>query len=154
MRRLLLIGTLLVAGLLAVPASALVKRTPGSAEIELQQGAGMAKIRYRGTLLGHVVRGRVRATNNVKVTGWEFRRRLSPTLVAYRGTDLYFRVYNTQGRWRLQLNGRGINAGGFVRGCMTLDGVDVGWTGRYRIASPDFKRWPRKPMRYALGLGC
>jgi hypothetical protein len=154
-RRLFLIGTLVLAGLIAAPApGAILARTPGSAEVELRGGAGLAKIRNRGTLIGHVVRGRVVATNNVTVTGWESRRRLSPALVSYRGTDLYFKVYSTQGRWRIRLNGRGVSAGGFVRGCLTLNGVDVGWTGRYRIDSPDFRRWPREATSYKLGAGC
>lgn len=146
----------LVAGVVAVPTSSAVilDRTAGSAEIQLRTGAGMARIRFRGTFIGYVARGRIVATNNVTVTGSESRRRVSPTLMAYRGTELRFKVYNTEGRWRLQLNGRGISAGGFVRGCMTLNAFDVGPTGWYRIQSPVFKRWPRQATTYKLGLGC
>jgi hypothetical protein len=155
-RRLLLICIMLVAGVVAVPTSSAVilDRTLGSAEIELRAGAGVAKIRFRGTFIGYVARGRIVATNNVTVTGSESRRRISPTLIAYRGTELRFKVYSTAGRWRLRLSGRGISAGGFVRGCMTLNALDVGPTGWYRIQSPDFKRWPRQARTYKLGLGC
>ncbi len=155
-RRVLFICIVVVAGVVAAPTSsaAILGRTPGSAEIELKAGAGVAKIRFRGTLIGYVARGRIVATNNVTVTGSESRRRISPTLIAYRGTELRFRVYNTAGRWRLRLSGRGISASGFVRGCMTLNGFDVGPTGWYRIQSPDFKRWPRQATTYRLGLGC
>src|SRR6266545_105087 len=111
-------------------------------------------MRRRVLFICIVVVAGVVATNNVTVTGSESRRRISPTLIAYRGTELRFRVYNTAGRWRLRLSGRGISASGFVRGCMTLNGFDVGPTGWYRIQSPDFKRWPRQATTYRLGLGC
>jgi len=155
-RRLPLICIVLVAGVVAAPTSSAVilERTSGSAEVEVRAGAGVAKIRFRGTFIGYVARGRIVATNNVTVTGSESRRRISPTLIAYRGTELRFKVFNTEGRWRLLLKGRGISAGGFVRGCMTLDAFDVGPTGWYRIKSPDFKRWPRQATTYKLGLGC
>jgi hypothetical protein len=155
-RRLLLICIVLVAAVVAAPTSSsvILDRTVGSAEVELRAGAGVAKIRFRGTFIGYVARGRIMATKNVTVTGAESRRRISPTRVAYRGTELRFKVYNTQGRWWLQLHGRGISAGGFVRGCMTLNAFDVGPTGWYRIQSPVFKRWPRRATTYRLGLGC
>jgi hypothetical protein len=156
LRRFFLIGIVLVAGVVVAPMSSAVilGRTPGSAEIELRAGAGVAKIRFRGTFIGYVARGRIAATNNVTVTGWESRRRISPTQMAYRGTELRFKVFNSEGRWRLRLNGRGISAGGFVRGCMTLNAFNVGPTGWYRIQSPDFRRWPRQATTYKLGLGC
>jgi len=154
-RRLFLICIVAVAGVVATPSSAVILyRTQGSAEIELKAGVGVAKIRFRGTFIGYVARGRIVATNNVTVTGSESRRRISPTLMAYRGTELRFKVFNTEGRWRLQMKGRRISAGGFVRGCMTLKAFDVGPTGWYRIQSPDFKRWPRQATTYKLGLGC
>ena len=156
LRRVFLIGIVLVAGVVVAPSASagILDRTLGSAEIELWAGAGVAKIRLRGTFIGYVARGRIVATNNVTVTGWESRRRITPTLVAYRGTELRFKVFNTEGRWRLRLNGRGISAGGFVRGCMTLNAFDVGPTGLYRIQSRYFKRWPRQATTYKLGLGC
>jgi len=155
-RRLFLICIVAVACGVSAPTSSAFSlyRTQGSAEIELRAGAGVAKIRFRGTFIGYVARGRIVATNNVTVSGSEARRRVSPTLVAYRGTELRFKVFNSAGRWRLQLSGRGISAGGFVRGCMTLNAFDVGPTGWYRIQSADFKRWPRQVTTYKLGLGC
>jgi hypothetical protein len=155
-RRLFLICIVLVAGVVAgpTPSAVIMDGTSGSAEIELKAGAGVAKIRFHGTFIGYIARGRIAATNNVTVTGSESRRRISPTLMAYRGTELRFKVFNTEGRWRLQLKGRGISAGGFVRGCMTLNAFDVGPTGWYRIQSRDFKRWPRQATTYKLGLGC
>jgi hypothetical protein len=156
LRRFFLIGIVLVAGVVMAPTSSAVilGRTLGSAEVELRAGAGVAKIRFRGTFIGYVARGRIVATNNVTVTGWESRRRISSTLIAYRGAELRFKVYKTAGRWRLRLSGRGISAGGFVRGCMTLNAFDGGPAGWYRIQSPDFKRWPRQATTYRLGLGC
>jgi hypothetical protein len=156
LRRFFFIGIVLVAGGIVAPISSAVilDRTPGSAEIELRAGAGVAKIRFRGTFIGYIARGRILATNNVTVSGWESRRRISPSRMAYRGTELRFMVFNTEGPWRLRLNGRGISAGGFVRGCMTLNAFDVGPPGWYRTQSSDFKRWPRQARTYKLGLGC
>jgi hypothetical protein len=156
MRRLFIILIVLVLSVVAARTSSAVirERTPGTAAIELRAGAGTAKIRFRGTLIGYVARGKIVATNNVTVTGQESRRRISPSLVAYRGSELRFKVFNTNGQWRLRLNGRGISASGFVRGCMTLNGVDSGPTGWYRIESSDFRRWPRQATTYKLGTGC
>jgi hypothetical protein len=96
LRRFFLIGIVLVAGVVMAPTSSAVilGRTLGSAEVELRAGAGVAKIRFRGTFIGYVARGRIVATNNVTVTGWESRRRISSTLIAYRGAELRFKVYN------------------------------------------------------------
>jgi hypothetical protein len=122
--------------------------------LEFKGGAGVAKVRFRGNFLGHVAQGRVIATSNVILSGCEFRRRLADGRVLCRGTELGFRTLSST-RWRLTLSGRGISAGGFVRGCMTLDAVDMGPTGSFRKgASSAWRPWPRTATAYRLGLGC
>jgi hypothetical protein len=149
-RRALLIVLLL--GVLVVPTAS--ASTPGSVSLEFKNGAGVAKVRFRGNYLGRVAQGRIIATSNVILGGCEVRRQLNDGRKLCRGSDLTFRTpsYN---RWRLTLGGRGINAGGVVRGCMSLDGVDEGPTGYFRKAGATaWRTWPRLATNYRLGLGC
>jgi hypothetical protein len=159
MRRLLPI--VLLVGLLAVPAAdATVERTVGSVYLQFTDGAGLAKVRYRGNFFGSVRRGRIVATRNVIVSGYASKRTLASGLIEYRGPNsnslrMGFRTPQPPTTWRLRLNGRGIYASGFVRGCMTLDGVDVGDPGRFRIGETTMLRpWPRTARTFRLGLGC
>lgn len=159
MRRVLFI--LLLVGCLAVPAAgATVARTTGSVYVQLMVGAGSAKVRYRGNFFGRVEHGRIVASRNVTVAGWASRRTLPSGLVEYRGPNrLHVRMsFHTPAppmQWRLRLNGIGINASGFVRGCMTLNAVDTGRPGTYRIGEEgEPKPWPRSKWIRQLGLGC
>jgi hypothetical protein len=154
LRRLFLIGIVLVVGLLAVPTVTAVSlgRTPGSVEFQLLNGAGTARIRYRGNFLGHVGRGRIVATNAVTLSGCESRRALSATLKECRGTDLGFRTPSWT-RWKVRLSGRRIDAAGYVAGCATLNGVNSGNRGRFRIGSV-VRGWPVEARTYRLGTGC
>ena len=150
MRRTLFI--LFLVSCLAVPAAD--ASTPGSVSLEFRSGAGVAKVRFRGNFLGRIVQGRVIATSNVILSGCEYRRRLADGRNLCRGTDLGFRTLSST-VWRVTLGGRGISAGGFVRGCMTLDGVDMGLTGVFRKGTnPAWRPWPRTATGYRLGLGC
>jgi hypothetical protein len=148
---------LLLVGLLAVPASAAraaLQRTPSSAYLQLLDGRGTAKVRYLGNFLGRIGRGRIVATRKVTVSGWSHRRVMSSGLIAYRGRHLSFRT-PPDARWRLRLYGRNIDASGFVRGCMRLNGADSGDPGDYRIGeSNPLHRWPRTSTGYRLGGGC
>jgi hypothetical protein len=153
MRRLFLF--LMIAGLVAVPAAeATVPRTPGNVYLQLSNGAGSANVRYVGNLLGHVRRGRILATGNVIVSGYDAPpRHLRNGLVEYHGRYLGFRT--PASAWRLRVTGRGINASGFVRGCMTLNGRDLGDPGDFKIDQEGrTSRWPRAATRYRLGWGC
>lgn len=158
MRRFLFI--FLVIALLAVPAAgATVERTSGGVYLEFRQGAGVAKVRYVGNFFGSVRRGRIIATRNVIVSGWASRTTLASGLIQYRGPNatadrMRFRTPQPPTQWRVRLNGVGINASGFVRGCMTLDGVNTGPTGLYRIGEGGrLKPWPRSAWTRALPLG-
>jgi hypothetical protein len=155
LRRLFLV--LLLAGLLALPASAAraaLERTASSAYLQLLDGRGTAKVRYLGNFLGRVGRGRIVATRNVTVSGWSHRRVVSSRLIAYRGRHLSFRT-PPDARWRLRLRGRNIAASGFVRGCMRLNGANSGDPGDFRIGeSSPLRRWPRTSTGYRLGGGC
>ena len=144
----------LVLGLLVVPAQAppAGAQTSGPVYLQFLNGAGLAKVRHRGNFFGHVGRGRIVATRNVRFSGCERRHRLSDTLKECRGRDLGFRTPSDE-RWRLRLRGRRINASGFVRGCLALDGVDRGDLGDFRIEET-VRSWPRSLRRYRLGARC
>jgi hypothetical protein len=151
LRPLLVLG--LAVGLFFVPAAgAAIERTAGSVYLQLLDGGGFAKVRYRGNFFGHVGRGRIVATLKVGLSGCEAERRLSRRLKLCRGRELAFRT-PSDARWRLRLRGRRINASGFVRGCMMLNGVDRGDPGDFRIGDV-VRRWPRSATRYRLGAGC
>jgi hypothetical protein len=159
-RRFLLVFFLVV--LVAVPAASaqLVSRTPGSVYLQFRHGAGVAKVRYKGNFFGHVTRGRIVATRNVTVSGYSSRRVLASGLIEYRGpssqaTFMGFHTPQPPARWRVRLIGRGIDASGFVGGCMVLNGVDAGPTGLFKIGQNGvFRAWPRAATGYRLGVGC
>ena len=54
------------------------------------------------------------------------------------------------GPWQAIMRGRGINASGTVKGSLTLDGVDAGPVGRYKIADRQWNRWPRRARTFEL----
>jgi len=132
-------------------------RTSGSELVELQHGNGRAVVAKQGTILVTVRRGRIRVVDlrgggrpNVRCN--KRLRRVSATTVEYVGSDLSCRVWSGEngGPWQVVIRGRGIFASARVRGSVTLDGVDAGPTGRYRIAGGGWKRWPRNPQTYVL----
>jgi hypothetical protein len=154
MRRFVLV--LAVVGLLTVPAAGarVAARTPGSVYLQLTDGAGVAKVNRRGNFLGRVRRGRIVATRNVTLGGCAARRALSSTLVECRGRGITFRTPSDV-RWRLRLRGHGIYASGFVHGCLTLNGVNTGYPGTFKIRQDGRTRvWPRRARQYGLGSAC
>jgi hypothetical protein len=160
MRRLLFIGTLTLAGLVVVPvalgAQTVAARTPGSVQLSLQAGRGVAVIRYRGALFANVRGGRITATPNAVVTCWKTKRTLQSGLIQYRGRVeecpfIKLRVSSGDGQsWRIRIRGWGINVGGVAKGSLTLDGADTGPTGTYSIAGRAKKPWPRDSRTFSL----
>ena len=161
MRRLLFIGTLTLAGLAAVPgalgAQSVAARTPGSVQLSLQNGRGLAVIQLRGALLGRIRAGRIVATRNVVVRCWKYRTELASGLIRYRGRGedcasiaLYVSSQNGDGTWHVRIRGRGINVSGVARGSLTLDGANTGPTGTYSIGGRAKKPWPRGSRTFSL----
>lgn len=128
--------------------------TPGAQAVELRYGNGRAVLARRGSINVRVVRGRVRV---IDLPGgsrprWSCNRRavrVSRVAVEFRGQDVRCLV-SGPGPWQVVLRGRGIYAGGKVRGSLTLDGVDVGSRGMYKIGTRPFARWPRAPKTFVL----
>jgi hypothetical protein len=158
MRRRLSIGTLVLAGVVAVPlifSAPAVPGTPGSVWVSLQSGRGLSAIMSHGSVLAQVRAGRIVATGNVIVRCWRYKTRLDSGLVRYRGRAdgcryIKLRVSSDSGTWRVSIRGRGINVSAVVRGSLTLDGADTGSAGSYSIAGRPAKPWPRTRHTFVL----
>jgi hypothetical protein len=129
-----------------------VAKTSGAISLELDDGAGLAKVRNRGSFFGRVKRGKIVATSNVHTYGCESRGETNDNMIRCKGREITFNTFGAD-TWRLRLRGRGINGSGFVRGCLVLDGRNSGDTGSYRRGQGDPKPWPRSRTRYTLGSG-
>ena len=152
MRRLVIVIALLaVMGVPAASAKARLPMTAGAQTLELRGGRGTAILALRGSALGKLRYGRVVVTRpswstaSISVTGWETRRRLSPTKVLFKGSYLGYRLFG--GSWRLKLVGRGTNLSAAGRGSFSL----VGTAGTYSIAGRAYKPWPTTFTTFALG---
>ena len=132
-------------------------RTPGAELIELLRGNGRAAVTGRGALFVNIGRGRLRIVDLSDPGRPSFRcdrrvRRVRPRTVEIRGRNIGCRIWSGQtgGRWQVIMRGRRISASGRVRGSLTLDAVDEGPTGRYRIAGGSWRPWPRRADTYGL----
>lgn len=161
MRRILVVAMVAVlamgaaaAAFARVPAPA---RTEGSQYFELDRGNGRAAMAKRGAVLVRVRLGRIRI---VDLRGGgrpapscnKRPRRIRPSAVEVRGPNARCLVSSARGGpWQVIVLGRGIFASGRVRGSLTLDGVNTGFRGRYRIGpSGSWKRWPVRARTFAL----
>ena len=142
-----------VAASAAMAAHGAVAKTSGAVYLQLSDGAGLAKIRNRGTFIGQVKRGKIIATKNVNLSGCESRKKVGGNMIRCRGRAITFNTVGAD-RWRLRLRGHGIYGSGFVRGCLVLDGRNSGPTGTFRRGmGDDADPWPRTRTRYRLGTG-
>jgi hypothetical protein len=163
MRRTLLL--VMIAGLAmgaAEAASAAVPvllRTPGAEQVELQGGNGRAVVARRGVLLLTIGSGRLRIVDlpgagspNLNRQCRQRTRRVRPNAVEITGTSIRCQIWSGEngGPWQVVIRGRRISASGIVRGSLTLDAVNSGPTGQYRIAGESWKRWPRQARTFSL----
>lgn len=157
MRRATLVTLLAAASLAAgttADAGVTTFRTPGAQSFDLRSGNGRAVLSRRGSLNARIVRGRLRVIDLPGGSGPSRscnRRgvRVSRVAVEFRGQDVRCLVWGA-GPWQVVIQGRGIYVAGKVRGSLTLDGVNVGSRGIYKIGSRDFRRWPRAPRTFVL----
>jgi len=134
-------------------------RTAGSELVELRNGNGRAVVARQGTILVTVRRGRIRVVDlrgggRPVISCNKRLRRVSATTVQTLGFDLRCFVSSgkdgSRGPWQVVIRGRGIFASARVLGSVTLDAVNEGPRGRYKIADQPWKRWPRNPQTYVL----
>jgi hypothetical protein len=163
MWRILLVVTTAALAMGAVAAAAEVSpvlmRTPGAELVELRGGNGRAVVTGRGALLLHLRKGHVRLVDrpggnrpNLNRACRRCAERVSPTTLAIRGQDIgcFISSEDNGGPWQVVMRGRRISAGGSVKGSLTLDAVDSGRPGRFRIGEGDWTRWPRAVQTYVL----
>jgi hypothetical protein len=140
-------------------ASPVLMRSPGTELVELRGGNGRAVVTGRGALLLHLRRGTIRLVDRPgggrpKLNRACRRRaeRVSPTTLEIRGRDIgcFVSSEGNGGPWQVVMRGRRISAGGSVKGSLTLDAVDEGRPGRFRIGEGDWARWPRAVETYVL----
>ncbi|HXV96091.1 MAG TPA: hypothetical protein VD695_06050 [Gaiellaceae bacterium] len=163
MRRTLLLvviaGLALGAAETASAAVPVVLRTPGAELVELLNGNGRAVVARRGSLLLTVGSGRLRLVDlagagspNLNPQCRQRARRVRANAVEIVGTNIRCRIWSGEngGPWQVVIRGRRISASGIVRGSLTLDAVNSGPTGQYRIAGESWKRWPRQARTFSL----
>jgi hypothetical protein len=161
MWRILLILALAGVALAAAPAEAVpvLTRTPEAELVELRGGAGRGVVTGRGALLLHLRRGQVRLVDrpgggrpNLNRSCRRRAKRVSETTLEIRGRDIgcFISSENNGGPWQVVMRGRGISASGSVKGSLTLDAVDTGRPGKFRIGGGDWRRWPRTVRTYVL----
>jgi hypothetical protein len=150
-----LLAAVSLAGGSAADAAPTTFRTPGAQSLELRSGNGRAVVSRRGSLNIRVVSGRVRIIDlpgGPRPNRSCNRRgvRISGVAVEYRGRDVRCLVWGDSRPWQAVMRGRGIYASGKVLGSLTLDAVNVGSRGRYKVGSRDFRLWPRAPRTFVL----
>ena len=146
-------------GVAPAEAAPVLTRTPETELVELRGGAGRGVVTGRGALLLHLRRGQVRIVDRPGGGRPNLNRRcrrravrVSETTVEIRGRDIgcFVSSENDGGPWQVVMRGRGISASGSVKGSLTLDAVDTGRPGRFRIGGGDWRRWPRSVRTYVL----
>ena len=163
MRRILVLLTVAAlaagAGEAAFGSVPVLLRTPGAEFVQLENGNGRAALSKRGALFISLGRGRIRVVDlpgagrpNISAPCQRRARRVSARTVEIRGRNLGCRIWSGDdgGPWQVIIRGRGINASGSVLGSLTLDGVDRGPTGSFKIADRSSQSWPRTARTYVL----
>ncbi len=146
---------MLLALVLAPVANAQFERAveAGGESLSLQNGRGHAVVTSRdGVMFARVGRGRIGIRNYArgtqtgwKVSGCDRRTRVARRVVCV-GRNLSLSIID--GRWRVALRGKGINASAVLQGSVTLEGT----AGTYAIGDPeDTHPWPRSARTFSLG---
>jgi hypothetical protein len=152
MRRPLLIAIVGAATVAAgAQASTMSARNASARAFSLRWGHGVAVVSARGAILGTLRRGRLvvtiprGSTAVAAVYGAEYERRLSAHRTLYRGRWLRYRIFD--GRWRVGIRGRGVNASAAGRAWFELEGTE----GQYSVGGGRYRRWPTVSRTFKLG---
>ncbi len=128
----------------------------GGELLSLKNGRGYAIVTSRdGAMIANVARGRIVLRDHARGTrtewnlyGCDRRKRVARRIICG-GRDL--RVTVVDGRWRVALRGRAINASAVLQGSVTLEGT----AGTYAIGDPSdddaWHPWPRSARTFSLG---
>lgn len=147
MRRLLVTLAVLA---LSAPLAATASRTdPGDGTLSVKDGRGVFAVAVKGGIIGSFARGSVVITDPIPSDGtgpivsgddWQIDR--SDTTTVYGGTKVRFRVIG--GRFRVRVQGTGVNLSVVGKGQVVIHGRGTGDDGMYSVnggapaAVPDF----------------
>lgn len=143
----------------AYAGSSVLLRTPGAEAVELHRGNGRAVVTGRGALLVSMARGRLRIVDrpgggrpSLSERCRSRAHRVSRTTLEVRGRNVGCFIWSGPrgGSWQAVIRGRGISASGQVRGSLTLDAVNSGRVGTFRIGGGGLRPWPRRVRTFAL----
>lgn len=156
MRKLLLLTVVL---LLALPAlGGAARRAPGDGSLEVQRGRGVVVVNLRGIIFGRIDSGRVFVADPIEgdgpgavVSGYERVRDVGLTMKVYIGDNMRFRMLG--GRYRVRLEGVGMDLSAVGKGFAILNGAGFFDAGRYSVDDGPFQPMPSTPTRIALGTG-
>ena len=145
---------LLACAALALPAAAAAARSAGEGTLAIEDGRGRVTVDARGGFIGRVASGTVTVhdltTDDVHepfVFGDDRPIRfVGETGVQYRGAGLRFRL--SGGRWRIVVQGRGIDLSVVGKGVGTIRSDGEAGPGIYSLDGADCRRTPEncKPL--------
>jgi hypothetical protein len=154
MRKLVLLIAVL---LLALPGlGGATRRAPGDGSLEVQRGRGVVGVNLRGIVFGRIDSGRLLVDDPVDgdgtgpvVSGYERIRDIGLTTKVYIGDNMRFRMFG--GRYRVRLEGVGMDLSTVGKGFAILNGAGFFDAGRYSVDDGPFQPMPSTPTRIALG---
>jgi hypothetical protein len=154
MRKLVLLIMVLLLGLPALGWAA--RRGPGDGSLEVQRGRGIVAVNIRGIVFGRIDSGRLFVGDPFDgdgpgpvVSGYERVREIGLTMKVYIGDNMRFRMLG--GRYRVRIEGVGIDLSAVGKGFAILNGGGFFDAGRYSVDDGPFQPMPSSPTRIVLG---
>ncbi len=122
--------------LLLIPAASFARTSDlRKGTLEVDGGRGLVVLTFRGGVIGHLGHGRVTVSDPVDdgtdavLSNCDRTRDLSEITTMCVGDDVRFRAIG--GRWKVRVQGRGIDLSAVGRGKVLLDGIGDGVPGRF-----------------------
>jgi hypothetical protein len=148
-----------LAMLVAATAAAAARGPMEDGTLTVRDGRGQLTLKFRGSLIGRLNRGKVTVTasstgtTTAVVRGWETRE-ATPQGTVYTGAGIRFRVADDR-RVTVKLNGKGLNFSAVGRGDAYIDGIGnptagIFFDGTYSLNSEAYKSLPDERTRVEL----
>jgi hypothetical protein len=148
-----------LATLAAATAAAAARGPMDDGTLTVRDGRGTLTLKFRGSLIGRLNRGKVTVTTSQYgtttsvVRGWETRDFL-PQGTVYGGSNIRFRVADDK-RITVKLNGKGLNFSAVGRGEAYIDGIGspaagIFFDGTFSLNGEAYKSLPDERTRVEL----
>jgi hypothetical protein len=147
-----------LAALVAATAAAAARAPMEDGTLTVRDGRGQLTLKFRGSLIGRLNRGKVTVasstgTTTAVVRGWESRA-FSAQGTTYTGANIRFRVADDR-RVTVKLNGKGVNFSAVGRGEAFIDGIGnptagIFFDGTYSLNGEAYKSLPDERTRVEL----